>query len=206
MKSKCLVETCLLEANASKGYCRKHYSKLQRYGDPNYQRKYNLPTKCSIEGCERKAVSKGICSAHRMKLKRSGTLDKIVGTDEWRKKIGKVRLSELAKLDSTKDPKYRGYLAVNVVDDLKQKARKRGIEWLLTPIEAYKLITADCNYCGSPANWPNSRNGIDRVDNHKSYHNDNCITACSICNSAKSNMSLEDFITWVKIVYAKLTL
>lgn len=204
--NKCSIIGCNKDANGARGYCRKHYAKWQRHGDANYVRKYAPPSTCSIEGCERKAHAKGLCSAHRMKLSRTGTLDKIVGTDTWRTNLGAAKMSELAKLDPTKDtgPGRRGYLAVNVVDDLKQKARKRGIEWTLTPIEAYKLMTGDCLYHGGASGWPLTRNGIDRVDNTKGYHIDNCVSCCSHCNSAKMGRSLEEFIDWIKQVYHTL--
>lgn len=40
-------------------------------------------------------------------------------------------------------------------------------------------------------------NGIDRVDSSKGYPLDNCVTCCYICNRAKSDMSIEEWIKYV---------
>jgi hypothetical protein len=200
---KCSVENCINPTHV-RGWCKKHYTTWQRHGDPNYKRTFKKDLKCIVEGCERTQKSGGYCHKHYKKMRETGTLKILVHGPEWKAKMSESRKTELTKLDSTPDTKNRGYLAVNVVNDLKYKARQRGIEWTLTPIEAYKLIIADCLYCGEPSGWPITRNGIDRVDNHKGYHNDNCVTCCSSCNSAKGDKTLEEFILWIKKLYIRL--
>ena len=44
-------------------------------------------------------------------------------------------------------------------------------------------------------------NGIDRVDSSKGYTSDNTVSCCKYCNTAKSTMSKEEFLAWVKRVY-----
>ena len=109
-------------------------------------------------------------------------------------------LSELSKLDTMRDPRpgYRGYFAANTIDDIRCKAKKRGKEWSIDSVYAYKLIISDCTYCGHKPNWPESRVGIDRVDNNKGYVYGNCVSCCFTCNSAKKQLSNEEFKEWVR--------
>lgn len=201
---KCSITGCDKEANGARGYCRRHYSNWQRHGNPEYKRVFKKDLPCTVEGCERKQFVKGLCNAHHMKVKRTCTLQPLLGTPEAKQKWLDSRLTELSKLDTTRDPSGRGFLAINVVNDITYKARKRGIAWELTQVETYKLIIADCTYCGYIAGWPTTRNGIDRVDNHVAYKADNCVSCCNVCNTAKAGMTLEEFIAWVKRVHAKL--
>jgi len=39
-------------------------------------------------------------------------------------------------------------------------------------------------------------NGIDRVNNLEGYILDNCVPCCVLCNTAKNNLTLEDFKSW----------
>lgn len=201
--NKCSIDGCTKDAKARR-WCDKHYTMWQRHGDPLYKRQFKKDEKCTVGGCERSQKAKGYCWTHYKKMRLTGTLDKIAFGPEWKAKMSKSRKTALSHLDPTPDPKNRGYLAVNTVNDLKYKARQRGLEWTLTPIEAYRLITDDCLYHGGASGWPNTRNGIDRVDNTKGYHIDNCVTCCTYCNSAKMGRSLEEFIDWVKQLHAKL--
>ena len=43
-------------------------------------------------------------------------------------------------------------------------------------------------------------NGIDRVDNSKGYHPENCVPCCKTCNIAKQSMSVEEFLAWARRV------
>lgn len=94
---------------------------------------------------------------------------------------------------------------MNIVNEVKQKALKRGKKWLLQPEEAYALVTGPCRYCGSASGWPESRNGIDRVDNADSYTVENSVSCCTTCNSAKGTKTVVDFVAWVEKVHAHLS-
>lgn len=203
--NKCSIEGCEKKA-ISRGWCAKHYTLWQRHGDPNYKKSFKKDELCIVPNCGRSQKAKDLCWTHYAKIRRSGTLDKINHTKEWGKKNGWARQTDLTRLDGHPDPKRRGYLATNTISELRQKARSRGIEWLLSPKEAYDLIIAPCNYCGHEPNWPTSRVGIDRVDNHKGYAADNCVPCCRVCNTAKAFMGLEEFIAWIKRVHAKLNI
>jgi hypothetical protein len=199
----CSIENCGKQAT-SRTWCPAHYTMWQRHGNPLYKREFKKPEKCIVEGCERHQKSKGYCSTHYAKILRTGTLEIINFGPEWKRKNAETRMTELTRLDSTKDPRMRGYLAVNVVNDLKYKARQRGLEWSLTNVEAYQLIIKECNYCGYKPDWPKNRVGIDRVDNFKGYELANCVSCCTRCNSAKGTHTKKEFIDWIKTVYNRL--
>ena len=91
-------------------------------------------------------------------------------------------------------------------------AKKRGYVWGLNESEFFTLTQKPCVYCGilptqiyraSRESYGHfTYNGIDRVDNSKGYCPDNVVACCTICNVAKSNMSLDEFISWIRRVYA----
>jgi hypothetical protein len=83
-------------------------------------------------------------------------------------------------------------------------ARRRGIVFSIGLDLFGRLVKAPCSYCGQPPEvCPRKRyadymnNGIDRIDSTKGYSVDNVCTACSRCNTAKSTMTREEFLTWV---------
>lgn len=41
-------------------------------------------------------------------------------------------------------------------------------------------------------------NGMDRVLNSQGYTIENCVTCCKICNRAKSNLTIADWVTYLK--------
>jgi hypothetical protein len=204
---KCTIASCEnISINKKTGFCPKHYTKWLRHGDPLYRvREQNKGLKCIAPSCEREQNTKHYCTNHYMKIKRTGTLEKINFTPEWGKRNAQARLSELSRIDATPSPNARrGYLATNTVADIKAKALNRGIEWTLTPVETYYLIIANCTYCDEPSNWPNGRNGIDRIENHLGYHIGNCMPCCTRCNTAKSQSTVREFKDWITKMYFKI--
>lgn len=77
----------------------------------------------------------------------------------------------------------------------KQRARRRGMAWLLTDEAFGLLVTAPCHYCGSDGA---PINGVDRVDSELGYAPDNVLTACAQCNYAKRHQTYDEFLTWVE--------
>lgn len=88
----------------------------------------------------------------------------------------------------------------------------RGLMWNLTKEQARKLFEGRCNYCGCvPAQIKKgwrvktgtfTYNGIDRVDNTKGYTLDNCVSCCGQCNTAKGQMTVQQFAEWINKVKA----
>lgn len=84
-------------------------------------------------------------------------------------------------------------------------ANRKVMEFALTR-EQFKQITSHpCNYCGEPPSAifkskfrPGNYvyNGVDRVDNSRGYTIDNVVSCCRMCQFAKRNWKVEDFLRW----------
>lgn len=108
------------------------------------------------------------------------------------------------------------FLAGRVANYYRANARKRGFDWSLSTDDVGDLIHRECYYCGASEtntfNTRNSRgevesiphNGIDRVDSAKGYVTGNVVPCCKICNTAKLNLTVEDFYSWVRRVHARI--
>jgi hypothetical protein len=90
------------------------------------------------------------------------------------------------------------------------KSAKRGLKFELTLEEFSNLTKSPCYYCGAEpsqvkkykkANGNYIYNGIDRFDNAKGYIKDNCVPCCKQCNTAKMEMSADEFADWIMRAY-----
>lgn len=102
--------------------------------------------------------------------------------------------------DSSKKSTYYRYL---------KGAASRELEFALSLSDFQGLVQRDCYYCGcEPSNVtksPNNNgdfiyNGIDRVDNTKGYLIDNCVPCCKFCNTAKSTLTIDEFVGRLEII------
>ena len=98
-------------------------------------------------------------------------------------------------------------------ESYKRRAKGKGFEFTLTQEQAFKLYDSNCSYCGKDPE-PKYLNGnnqsffgpfkastIDRIDSNKGYVMGNVVPCCTMCNKAKLDNSLEDFLSWVNRVY-----
>lgn len=92
--------------------------------------------KCLVENCGKDHYGENLCRMHFTRMKRNGIVESKYD------KTGYVPLGGVQ--DNT--PGRRGSLAVNIINDIKYKAIKRGKEWKLTHQEAFDLITKPCDY------------------------------------------------------------
>lgn len=97
------------------------------------------------------------------------------------------------------------------------KARKRGFAFDLSPEQFRLLTTMNCAYCGaapSQVNWTRAQhsgsryiyNGIDRIDSQQGYTWANCTPCCGRCNTAKSDMTLEEWKAHILRIVSHLRL
>ena len=71
-------------------------------------------------------------------------------------------------------------------------AKKRNLSFELEREVFENLLLSKCTYCGLENCF-----GIDRKDNSKGYTKENSTPCCKICNLAKRELSIEDFLSWV---------
>lgn len=91
--------------------------------------------------------------------------------------------------------------------DYRKNAIKRNLEFLLSENDFKSLIFSNCVYCGEKPNQVRIHfkfndknvyyNGIDRLDNAVGYTKENCVSCCKMCNYAKRNISVTDYINWI---------
>jgi hypothetical protein len=82
-------------------------------------------------------------------------------------------------------------------------AISRNLKFDLTRDEFTNIVTKPCNYCGT--NIENEVNGIDRIDSCIGYTKENSVPACETCNVMKNDLSLEEFIEHIKLIYTHIT-
>jgi hypothetical protein len=80
-KKECSVKGCA-EPHHARGWCRVHYARWQRSGDPEKMAKGPKPAKerkvCSIAGCEEPHEARGWCRLHYARWRRNGDPEKVV--------------------------------------------------------------------------------------------------------------------------------
>ena len=78
-RKSCSVEGCCNDS-AARGYCKTHWARWKKHGDPLKGEGYKLPAKCEVEGCCRDARSRwnysiAVCAMHYLRMMQRGTTD-----------------------------------------------------------------------------------------------------------------------------------
>ncbi len=98
----------------------------------------------------------------------------------------------------------------NLYNQYKSGARVRHLDFNLSKEECHNLFQQNCFYCNTTPNNTYRKsgslggyiyNGIDRIDSSTGYQSDNVVPCCKVCNYAKRNMSITEFLNWIKTVY-----
>ena len=143
------------------------------------------------------------------------------GKIESRKGCQKCTASRVSFSSKTATEKY-GFEQVQIkrrkYKEYKDGASKRELAFDLTLNEFLDIIEKPCVYCGKEPDVysgdvtymnrtqePWKRNGIDRVDSSKGYIQDNCVPCCQRCNYAKNDISVTEFIQYIKTCYNYIT-
>ena len=96
-----------------------------------------------------------------------------------------------------------------------QSATIKNLSFSLTKEQFRKIISRNCYYCNKiPSNRMDSKkqkyngdliySGIDRKDNNKGYHIDNCLPCCKRCNFLKKDTSYIKFLQTINDIYNNL--
>ena len=96
-----------------------------------------------------------------------------------------IRRARQKKYDATPKGKLSTY---------KKSAVRRGHPWGIETDIFYALLTQECHWCGGPGG------GVDRLDSDLGYCVENCVPCCKICNIAKNELSVADFLSWISRV------
>lgn len=120
------------------------------------------------------------------------------------KKNGSSRRGEYGQSNKT-----RLYLSYG------RSARRRNIEFSLSQDEFINITSKNCYYCGvEPMTISKSKgtfgqyvhNGVDRLDSNVGYVLNNCVPCCWMCNRAKLDSPLDEFLAWIdRLLEKKLT-
>lgn len=117
---------------------------------------------------------------------------------------GCITIQRLQKVDHCKSSFDVG--SNKIYGGYKYHALDRNLEFSLTLDDFKNIITQNCYYCGrSPQNvckLPLNRefiyNGIDRIENHIGYKNDNILPCCIICNRMKMDLNVFEFSNYIR--------
>jgi hypothetical protein len=127
--------------------------------------------------------------SHKEKLKenvkryREKNKEKVALTVKKWKLVNKDRLKEYRK-DKNKLAYWHRRMRV-----LRKRAKERGIVFELSGWDIKRIKEGDCEYCGIKKDSIS----IDRKDNNIGYTINNCVSACSGCNTFKgAHVSYED--------------
>ena len=92
-------------------------------------------------------------------------------------------------------------------------AKKRNFSFELTRKEFNTLILGDCFYCNKKPSTsikfhkngiPILYSGIDRINSFVGYKKENCVSCCKNCNTAKMQLSTNEFYNMIKNIYNNL--
>ncbi len=99
----------------------------------------------------------------------------------------------------------------SVISQYQGVSRRYNRDFSLSRQEVVGMIFSPCYYCGSPpANEQRTigtkklkfkYSGIDRIDSNRGYTPDNVRPCCSLCNTAKGDLSETDFYNWLSRAY-----
>lgn len=106
--------------------------------------------------------------------------------------------------------------ARGLVQGYKARAKRKGLDYNLTILEAQSMFQSSCAYCGdAPANLQSVSyykgnkeatrfryTGIDRIRSSEGYVPGNCHPACWTCNNAKSDHTEVEFLDHVRKIAA----
>lgn len=129
--------------------------------------------------------------------------------------LRKEQISALGKSQAgTKKAGPGGANRTAILRNYKNNAKLKNRCMDLTDEQIISLCSQNCAYCNRPINeiyqddvlWDIKYNGIDRINSKIGYTMSNCVPCCSVCNTMKMDMTVEQFKTHIVSIYAFLEL
>lgn len=178
---KCSVSWCNND-HLTRYLCANHYSVLR-----HAKKLKPLPKpigKCSSDTCPRNAAVKGMCTSHyRLTMHHAFPEDK--ATHHQSRKNNPAYREARNASHRKYSQSNKGRFAYS-----KNKAKRRGIEWILTLNDYCSIVSPVCHYgCGSPTSIYGV--GLDRKDSSKGYTKENSVSCCWNCNKLKNDLLSE---------------
>ncbi len=148
---------CGADKKIVKGLCLPCYYRQKKNGTPEYVKKGKF-TICTVDGCDGRAVAKGLCDKHRIRMKSHGSVDVVNRPQDWGQRTShplyKLWAGMIRRCHDTKHKDFHNYGA-------------RGI----TVCDRWQDFWAFVEDMGPK---PSPRHSIDRIDNEAAYSPDNC--------------------------------
>lgn len=102
-----------------------------------------------------------------------------------------------------------------VFNYIRKSAQNRRLEFSLSKEQIAELVFQNCHYCGEEAKSRSSKilakahyaqdrkpsHGLDRIDSDRGYVVGNVVPCCSKCNTAKWDMTGQQFLTHIAKIY-----
>ncbi len=153
---KCSLVDCQ-GIHYGKGFCKHHYGKWKRHGDPMWVPPIFVYNKCSIANCGNDALALGVCNKHYKRF--SKYKDHLVcktdfhGMTNTSEYISWKCMKDRCNVSATNGYKYYGGKGVKVCD---------------------RWENSFSNFIKDMGNKPTLKHQIDRLDSSKDYTPDNC--------------------------------
>jgi 5-methylcytosine-specific restriction endonuclease McrA len=184
---------------AARGWCRAHYKRWYRYGDPTapIRRVYRYDTPCTVDGCDDAVYGLGLCETHYARQRRTGSVDlveridpgcDVEGCAEGHYATGVCRYhydQRRGARPGEPNPEAAAFRARRRCDRLRGATGSHTLEEWLAKLAEYG---GRCAYCPSPADTrdhviPLAEGGTDEIDN--------IVPACRPCNSRKGSLTVD---------------
>lgn len=165
-----------------KGYCRPHYQRVLKYGDPLGQAPVKPQKNCEVDGCSNRARTKSsaLCAKHYHREYRHGNID-----------------ANFHGLKTAPEGRYR-----TQYDPRHPLASANGIVYVHRSV-LHSLIGPgphECHWCGVQVNWSLTVGAsdylqVDHLDENKENNNPgNLVPSCNRCNTTRSTQKKHDIV------------